>query len=97
MTDDLDRLVERFRQEDPRFAVAYDAQSARAELMMPIIAARRARGWEQAELARAAGIEAAVLEQIELGDADPTAATLLALARALDLKLEWVEQPRQSA
>lgn len=65
--------------------------------MMPIIAARRARGWEQTELARAAGVEAAVLEQIELGDADPTAATLLALARALDLKLEWVEQPRQSA
>lgn len=97
MTDELDRIVTRMRTDDPEFGVDYDRHVERAELVLPIIHARRARGWSQRDLAREAGIQQPVLARLELGDTDPRASTLLKLARALDLQLTWTRQPRRSA
>jgi ribosome-binding protein aMBF1 (putative translation factor) len=96
-TDDLDRIVERMRRDDPSFAPHYELQVARAMLVKPIVDARRARGWSQRDLAREAGIQQPVLARLEVGDTDPRASTLLKLARALELELTWTEQPRRSA
>jgi DNA-binding XRE family transcriptional regulator len=97
MTDDLDRIVARIRKDDPTFAPDFELQGARALLVKPIIDARRARGWSQRDLARAAGIQQPVLARLEVGDTDPRASTLLKIARALDLELAWVPEPRRSA
>lgn len=97
MTDELDRLVARMRRDDPSFGTAYDLQVDRARLVLPIITARRDRGWSQRDLARAAGIQQPVLARLELGETDPRASTLLKLAGALDLTLTWIPQAQRSA
>jgi ribosome-binding protein aMBF1 (putative translation factor) len=96
MTDDLDRIVARMRREDPSFAPDYELQVERAQLVSPIIAARRARGWSQRELADRAGIRQPVLARLEVGDTDPRASTLLKIARALELDLTWTSSRRSA-
>ena len=97
MTDELDRIVARMRRDHPTFGAEHDLQVERASLVLPIIEARRARGWSQRDLARAAGIQQPVLARLEIGDTDPRASTLLKLARALELELSWIDRSRRSA
>ena len=97
MTDELDRMVTRMRGDDPAFGSEYDLYVERAAIVLPIVEARRARGWSQRELASRAGVQQPVLARLERGDTDPRASTLLKLARALDLQLTWQRLPRQSA
>lgn len=52
---------------------------------------RKARGLTQGELARAIGIKQPSLSELEQGESkEPSAATLLAVARALQVSAEWL-------
>jgi transcriptional regulator with XRE-family HTH domain len=58
-------------------------------------AARVARGWTQARLAEAAGMQQHHVSNVENGLKDVKLSTLIALAVALDLDLAFI--PRQSS
>ena len=88
--DDLDDIVNRLSAEDPVFRAEYDRRSARAEVVLPIIQARLARGWSQRELARVSGVQQPVIARLEAGDTDPRLSTLTRISHALELRFEWV-------
>jgi ribosome-binding protein aMBF1 (putative translation factor) len=90
MTDALDRMMERIRRDDPASGVVYDRLRARAIAVAPIVAARRAAGWTQRELAERAGVPQPVIARLEAGDNDPKLSTLTKLAHALDLRLTYL-------
>ena len=54
------------------------------------MARRRERNLTQKQLAELSGIDQAEISRIERGQANPTAATLSALTRALDVDLQLV-------
>ena len=88
------------RMEDPEFRAAYEAASRRIrridELVRAIDARRVEVGWSKAELARQAGMPPeAVRRLFSVEGPNPTAATLVALADALDLEL--VARPAERA
>ncbi len=58
--------------------------SLRTHVAANLVAARRARGWTQAHLARRARIDRAVISRIECARLNITVTTLARLARALD-------------
>lgn len=97
MSKALDRMVERIRSDDPTFGAEYDRQRARAESILPIVQARRARGWTQRDLAAASGVQQPVIARLEAGDTDPKLSTLTKLLHALGLRITYVtEQGRQA-
>jgi len=78
--------------EDPEFRAAHEAAARRIrhidELVRVIDARRVEVGWTKAELARRAGMPPeAVRRLFSMEGPNPTAATLVALADALDLEL----------
>jgi DNA-binding phage protein len=78
--------------EDPEFRAAHEAAARRIrhidELVRVIDARRVEVGWTKAELARRAGMpQEAVRRLFSMEGPNPTAATLVALADALDLEL----------
>lgn len=86
--------------ENPEFRAAHEAAARRIrrvdELVRAIDARRAERGWTKAELARRAGMAPeAVRRLFSMEGPNPTAATLVALADALDLEL--VARPSQRA
>ncbi len=77
---------------DPEFRAAHEAAARRVrridELVRAIDARRVDVGWTKAELARQAGMAPeAVRRLFSAAGPNPTAATLVALADALDLEL----------
>lgn len=97
MTDALDRMVERIRIDDPALGAEYDRQRARAEVIRPVIEARRARGWSQRDLAAASGVQQPVIARLETGDTDPKLSTVTKLCRALDLRLAYLNDTERRA
>jgi ribosome-binding protein aMBF1 (putative translation factor) len=95
MSDALSRIVARMRADDPEFGEEVDRQVARAELIAPIVEARRARGWSQRDLARASGVAQPVIARLEVGDTDPKISTLTRLAAALGLRIAFA--PKRDA
>ena len=83
---------------DPEYRRAYGLareRIARTDALVRSLDARRvARGMTKAELARAAGVQPEAVRRLFTMEApNPTAATLIALADALDL--EVVARPRK--
>lgn len=62
----------------------------RGELGARLAAARKARGLTQPALSALTGVQQAEISRIERGLSDPTATTLLRLARALEQKVVLV-------
>ena len=48
---------------------------------------RRKKGWTQADLAERTGVTQATISNLERGEANPTLATVLGIAAALDIEL----------
>lgn len=90
MTDALERLVGRVRSTDPEFGVEYDRLTARHAFIVPIVEARKARGWSQRDLAAAAAVQQPVIARLESGDTDSRLSTITKLAHALDLRVSWI-------
>ena len=86
--------------DDPEFRAAHEAAARRIrridELVRAVDARRVEVGWTKAELARRAGMPPeAVRRLFSMEGPNPTAATLVALADALDLEL--VARPAERA
>lgn len=88
------------QKEDPEFRAAHEAAARRIrridDLVRAIDARRVELGWTKAELARRAGMPPeAVRRLFSMEGPNPTAATLVSLADALDLEL--VARPARAA
>jgi len=90
-------MVDRIRNDDPKFGDEYDRQRARAEVIRPIVEARKARGWSQRELAAEAGIQQPVLARLENGDTDPKLSTVTKVCTALGLRMAYVNDGERRA
>ena len=64
-----------------------------AEVLRDLIAARKVRGWSQAELGRRVGLPQVHISGIETGKVAPRFNTLLDLVRVLDYDLLLVPRP----
>lgn len=94
-----ERYIEK-QKEDPEFRAAHEAAARRIrridDLVRAIDARRVELGWTKAELARRAGMPPeAVRRLFSMEGPNPTAATLVSLADALDLEL--VARPARAA
>lgn len=72
---------------DPAANAEYDRLAPRFEFARHVVEARHDRGWTQAELARAVGLQRHTISRLEAGDHDPRLGTVIAVCRALDLSL----------
>lgn len=81
---------------NPDVAVAFHQHHQEIELVMQIIAARKARHWTQHELAQKAGIRQQVLSRIECQKTTPNLTSLMKLAEALDLELIFIPRTDHS-
>ncbi len=73
--------------EDPELRTAYDAAAPRYEFIGAVVAARKARGWTQTDLAKACGTSQPAIARLESGDQDPKLDTMVKVCSALGLPL----------
>lgn len=94
MSRDFDELMreieEETRRAGPKPMREYAVLGAGYRLAVSIIELRRAAGLTQRQLAAKSGVQQADISRIEAGDANPTLATIAALAYALDGELRIV-------
>ena len=69
----------------PEFAAGYERARAGYALARAVRAARLERGWEPEELARRAGVNGKLVEQVELGGGDPNVEETARICAALSL------------
>lgn len=89
----LDHIDEEARQEGRLGTAQLDALDRYYSLFGQFLQLRRAKGWTQKQLAEASGIPQADISRIELGKANPTAQTLIALVSALDGEIQISARP----
>lgn len=100
MSRDFDKLMDDIEQEarrgGPKAIAEYAAFGAYYRLAREIFDLRKAAGLTQRQLAARSGVQQADISRIEAGDANPTLATIAALAYALgaELRLEPSRPPR---
>ena len=70
---------------NPAARAAFNAEAAQYELLDRIIAARKARGWSQGDLARALGWKRPAISRFEAGATDPRWSTVAAVLNALSM------------
>lgn len=95
--DLLDQLISEREAERPGFAGLVDAELARLraldDLVDTVLDRLALLGWTREELARRAELNAAALRRLlTSADANPTLATMTAIAASLGLRLELHEQ-----
>jgi transcriptional regulator with XRE-family HTH domain len=97
MSRDFEKLMEEIEQEarrgGPKAIAEYAAFGAYHRLAREIFDLRKAAGLTQRQLAAKSGVQQADISRIEAGDANPTLATIAAIAYALGAKLA-LEQAR---
>jgi transcriptional regulator with XRE-family HTH domain len=89
-SDFMKELEEETRREGPAAVAEAAAMEAQFKLATELILLRRKRGLTQRQLSARSGIQQSEISRIEGGRANPTAATLAALARALGGELRIV-------
>jgi len=72
---------------DPAAKAEYDRLEPRFRFLKQVVAARRAKQWTQADLARAIGKQRPAISRLEAGEHDPTLGTMIEICRALDLPI----------
>lgn len=72
---------------DLKVKAEYDRLESRYRLIDALIAARKRRGWTQAEVANAAGMKQSAVARLESGDRDPQMSTVLGVAQALGVSV----------
>ncbi len=91
MSRDFDRLMNDIEQEarrgGPKATAEYAAFGAYYRLARQVFDLRKAAGLTQRQLAAKSGVQQADISRIEAGDANPTLATIAALAYALGAQL----------
>jgi transcriptional regulator with XRE-family HTH domain len=91
MSRDFDDLMheieEETRRAGPKAMRDYAVLGAGYRLAVSVIELRRAAGLTQRQLAARSGVQQADISRIEAGDANPTLATIAALAYALGAEL----------
>jgi DNA-binding XRE family transcriptional regulator len=94
MSRDFDELMHDIeaetRRAGPKAMREYAVLGAGYRLAVSIIELRRAAGLTQRQLAAKSGVQQADISRIEAGDANPTLATIAALAHALGGELRMV-------
>lgn len=80
------------KMKDPAFKAEYDALEPEFSIIQAMIAARKASGLTQQQLAEKTGIAQADISKLENGSANPSLRTLrrLAAGMGMQLKLEFV-------
>ena len=80
------------RMEDPAFKAEWDALEPEFQIVRAIIEGREEKGFTQAQLAEATGINQANISRLENGTGNPSLQTLkrLAAGMGMKLKLEFV-------
>ncbi|HEU4385584.1 MAG TPA: helix-turn-helix transcriptional regulator [Anaeromyxobacteraceae bacterium] len=86
-SDFMKELEEETRREGPEAVAEAAALDAQFKLAAELILLRRQRGLTQRQLSARSGVQQSEISRIEGGRANPTAATLTALARALNSEL----------
>jgi transcriptional regulator with XRE-family HTH domain len=96
--DDLmDEIEGETRRAGPKAMRDYAALGAGYRLAVSVIELRRAAGLTQRQLAARSGVQQADISRIEAADANPTLATIAALAYALGAEVSLEPQPRRKA
>jgi XRE family transcriptional regulator, regulator of sulfur utilization len=97
MPGDLDSFMEEVwaesRAAGPEAVARFEAQLEQFELARRLFELRRARRWTQERLAERSGVQQSEISRIERGEGNPTFRTLSALARALEVRLDFVASP----
>jgi transcriptional regulator with XRE-family HTH domain len=91
--DFIEELEEETRQAGPAAVARAEALKAKYTLATELILLRKRRGLTQRQLSARTGIQQSEISRIEGGRANPTTATLAALARALGGELRIVPAP----
>ncbi len=80
------------KMEDPGFKAEWDALEPEFQIVRAIIEGREEKGFTQAQLAEATGINQANISRLENGTGNPSLQTLkrLAAGMGMKLKLEFV-------
>ena len=71
--------------EDVDAREAFDAESVKYEMLDQIIAARKGKGWSQADLAERLGWQRPAVSRFEAGETDPRWSTVAAVLSAVGL------------
>ncbi len=73
--------------QDPEVRAEWVRTAVARAVAIWLIQYRAARGWSLEELARRSGLEREVVEDLEIGEREPSMSLLLGVARALDTPL----------
>ncbi len=84
---DLDDFLDE-EMRDPGFRAIWDAMIPLVDFGLALAVAREERRMKPKALAKAVGIEPAMLHRIEVGDEEPSLVLLTRLARALNARIE---------
>lgn len=86
------------KMEDPEFKAEWDALEPEFQIVRAIIEGREEKGFTQAQLAEATGINQANISRLENGTGNPSLQTLkrLAAGMGMKLKLEFVPVQRSA-
>ncbi len=91
MSSDFDNVMKEIEEEarraGPKGTAEYAAFGAYYRLALQVFELRKAAGFSQRQLATKSGMQQADISRIEAGDANPTLATIAALAYALGAEL----------
>lgn len=83
------------RMEDPAFKAEWDALEPEFQIVRAIIEGREEKGFTQAQLAEATGINQANISRLENGTGNPSLQTLKRLAAGMGMKLKLEFVPAQ--
>jgi transcriptional regulator with XRE-family HTH domain len=101
MSRDFDQLMNDIEQEarrgGPKATAEYAAFGACYRLARQVFDLRKTAGLTQRQLAAKSGVQQADISRIEAGDANPTLATIAALAYALGAQLALERSRERSA
>jgi len=101
MSRDFDELMkdieEEARRAGPKAMAKYATAGATHRLARQVFDLRKAAGLTQLQLAAKSGVQQADISRIDAGDANPTLATIAALAYALGAELALEPCPHRAA
>lgn len=92
-----DPVSQRILDRDPVLRAMFEADAPRTIWVASVINARAERGWTQADLARAIGVQQPAVARLESGDRDPKLSTMVAVCQALGIEELRLPIPKASA
>lgn len=84
-------FIEKTKKEKPGFREIWDRMRHQRELIQMLIDTRIARGMTQTELAEKAGLKQSALSRLENGRIPPNITTVLAVVKALGMRITLEE------